>query len=255
MADFNWICPYCAYAQVVGSAKSDTDQRHICIGNLAEGSLSYRVFSIGCANIECRRLTFDLSVFPDVSRPDGFYQQDGKLPIFAQRLLPRSASKPQPDFIPFALREDYVEACEIKMLSPKASATLARRCLQGMVRDFCGIARSTLDQEIKELDRMVSAETAPQGVSSESVQAIDQVRSIGNIGAHMERDINTIINVDSEEAQSLIDLIELLFDEWYSARNSRQMRLLRIADIAEQKRQAIADAREKQIALPAPATK
>ncbi len=102
---------------------------------------------------------------------------------------------------------------------------------------------------------MVSAGTAPQGVSSESVQAIDQVRSIGNIGAHMERDINTIINVDSEEAQSLIDLIELPFDEWYSARNSRQMRLLRIADIAEQKRQAIADAREKQIALPAPATK
>ena len=30
-------------------------------------------------------------------------------------------------------------------------------------------------------------------------QAIDAVRSIGNIGAHMEKDINLIVDVDPEE--------------------------------------------------------
>lgn len=38
-----------------------------------------------------------------------------------------------------------------------------------------------------------------------------QVREIGNIGAHMEADINVIIDVDPDEAQILIDLVELLF--------------------------------------------
>ena len=44
-----------------------------------------------------------------------------------------------------------------------------------------------------------------------SVDAIDAVRKIGNIGAHMERDINLIVDIDPNEAAILIGLIELLF--------------------------------------------
>ena len=55
--------------------------------------------------------------------------------------MPESDAKPQPEFIPEAIRQDYREACRIRDLSPKASATLARRCLQGMIRDFCAITR------------------------------------------------------------------------------------------------------------------
>ena len=67
-----------------------------------------------------------------------------------QRLLPKFASKPQPEYIPYALREDYDEACSICDLSPKAAATLVQRCLQGMIRDFCKINdKRTLNDEIK----------------------------------------------------------------------------------------------------------
>jgi hypothetical protein len=45
------------------------------------------------------------------------------------------------------------------------------------------------------------------------VEAIDIVRNIGNIGAHMEADINVIVDVDPDEAQTLIELIETLFLE------------------------------------------
>jgi hypothetical protein len=127
------------------------------------------------------------------------------------RLIPESSAVPQPDYIPEPLRADYYEACRIRDLSPKASATLARRCLQGMIRDFCGIAKGTLDAEIKALKDAVDADKAPRGVTHESVDAVDHVRRIGNIGAHMEKDINLIIDIDPDEAQILIGLIETLF--------------------------------------------
>ena len=36
------------------------------------------------------------------------------------------------------------------------------------------------------------------------------VRKVGNIGAHMEKDINVIVDVDPDEAQHLIGLITFL---------------------------------------------
>ncbi|QYE36915.1 DUF4145 domain-containing protein [Polymorphobacter sp. PAMC 29334] len=191
-------------------------------------------------------------VLLDKATPNGYYIP-ASAPLFAKRVLPNGTSKPQPEYIPAALREDYIEACKIKDDSPKAAATLARRCLQGMIRDFCGIAKSTLDQEIKALDTMLSNGTSPLGVSAESILAIDQVRGIGNIGAHMERDINLIINVEPDEAQALIELIELLFEEWYVSRRKRQKNLERISEIATAKKKAIADGRgASALALPSP---
>jgi hypothetical protein len=129
-----------------------------------------------------------------------------------------------------------LEACKICDLSPKASATLARRCLQGMIRDFCNISKKTLFKEIEELISRVKKGKGPQSVSSESVDAIDHVRTIGNIGAHMEADINAIIDVDAGEAQVLIELIESLFDEWYVERQQRVDRFAKLGAIADENR-------------------
>lgn len=252
MTEFNWVCPYCNHAQVVGSARLDISTHHIYIDNLSDGSVSYTVGSVGCANNECKKLTLSFTLFSDRSIQAGYVRVSNKSDLLFRRLLPNGLAKPQPDFIPKPLREDYNEACEIAVLSPKAAATLARRCLQGMIRDFCGIAKDTLDQEIKTLDKMILEGTAPHSVSVESVQAIDQVRRIGNIGAHMEKDINLIIPVEFDEAQALISLLELLFDEWYVARESRGKRLTRIAEIAAEKRLAIASARGSQAILAPP---
>lgn len=116
---------------------------------------------------------------------------------------PTSSAKQYPDYIPKAIRDDYEEAYSIVNLSPKASATLSRRCLQGMIRDFWNIKKSKLADAINELQNKVT---------SSQWKAIDSVRKIGNIGAHMESDINTIVEVDSGEAEKLLKLIELLID-------------------------------------------
>ena len=85
--------------------------------------------------------------------------------------------------------------------------------------------------------RRVSAGQAPAGVQADSVEAIDHVRGIGNIGAHMEADINVIIDVDPDEAQVLIGLVELLFAEWYVAREQRKQGLEKLRTIAAEKKE------------------
>lgn len=165
------------------------------------GSFGIIARAIVCANTNCNRVTLDASVGRTIVNVNGIRSIGlGSNQIPSVRLLPESSGKPQPDFIPRPIREDYFEACKIRDLSPKASATLARRCLQGMIRDFCGITKARLIDEINELKAQVLAERAPKGVSDDSVEAIDAVRKIGNIGAHMERDIDLIIDVDPDEA-------------------------------------------------------
>ena len=166
-------------------------------------------------------------------------------------LLPESTAKPQPDYIPQALVADYAEACRIRDLSPKASATLARRCLQGMIRDFCKISKPTLNKEIEALRKAVEDNAAPAGVTPESVDGIDAVRKVGNIGAHMEADVNTIIDIEAGEAQILIGLVEMLFEDWYVARHKRAQRFASVKALAETKKMEIAEAKRK--ALPSPA--
>jgi len=119
-----------------------------------------------------------------------------------------------PNYIPEAIRNDYQEACAIINLSPKASATLSRRCLQGMIRDFWDIKESNLAQAIEKLEGKIPA---PQW------KVIDGVRRIGNIGAHMEKDINLIVDIEPDEAQKLIKLIEHLLEQWYINRHEQEL--------------------------------
>jgi hypothetical protein len=201
-----------------------------------------RVEAIKCLNDECQKLTLMISLFE--RQEQGHDWKVGERLRF-WRLMPESSAKPQPDFIPEAIRQDYYEACWIAELSPKASATLARRCLQGVIRDFCKIQKDTLFLEIKALRELLKAGTAPRGVSPESVDAIDHLRQIGNIGAHMEKDVNVIIDIDPGEAITLLELIETLFEEWYVARDEREKRFARVASISADKKAA-----KKQSAVP-----
>ena len=130
-----------------------------------------------------------------------------------KHILPFSSARECPEYIPLAIRDDYREARSIQTLSPKASATLARRCLQGMIRDFWGIAPDSLYHEIDSIkDR----------VSPDEWQSLHSIRSLGNIGAHMEKDVNLIIDIEEGEADAMLDLIELLLEDWYIRRHKQQ---------------------------------
>eukprot|EP00439_Symbiodinium_sp_Y106_P088730 s1_g1266.t1 len=110
--------------------------------------------------------------------------------------------------------------------------------MQGMIRDFCGIDERTLHLQINTLERLNDEGNAPKGVFDETIIALHNVRKIGNIGAHMEKDINLIVDVDPNEATILIELIETLFEEWYVARHQREQRFSKLNEIATDKEAA-----------------
>jgi hypothetical protein len=119
---------------------------------------------------------------------------------------PRSNAKVFPDYIPIQILTDYKEACLVRSLSPKASATLSRRCMQGMIRDYWGVCEKNLFAEIDAIKDKVDPRVWG---------AMDATRKIGNIGAHMENDVSLIIDIEPGEAEHLIRLIEYLLDSWY----------------------------------------
>lgn len=123
--------------------------------------------------------------------------------------IPDSLAKQFPDYIPESIRQDYEEAYKIVNLSPKASATLARRCLQGMIRDFWDVKdKPNLFQEISAIESMVSPF---------EWKVLNNIRKITNIGAHpyKDTDINLISDIEDHEAEKLLKVIEYFLQKWY----------------------------------------
>ena len=132
--------------------------------------------------------------------------------------IPRSSEKAQPYYIPEDVREAYHQACFLTEVSPKASAALARSCLQIMMRDFWSLTRPEQGNLASEFDR-ISPKLTPETVAS-----IDAVRQAGRIDDHLQEDTDRLVDADSVEARLLIALVEVLFVDWYTARRERQGR-------------------------------
>lgn len=234
----SWQCPYCNSHQIFSEENLHSTFQVLEVGDTEYGVVGITLVALRCVRVDCNRLKLD--VYLDNTNLDHWSQTySSKEHIRYWAILPDSKAKPQPDYIPKSIRDDYVEACLIVDRSPKASATLLRRCLQGMIRDFCGISKGRLFDEIASLRKLLDEGKAPHGVQHETLDAIDAVRGVGNIGAHMEKDISVIVDVEPGEAEALIQLIEMLFDEWYVARHERQARLKRVQEIAEGKKKII----------------
>ncbi|HFO2762563.1 TPA: DUF4145 domain-containing protein [Klebsiella pneumoniae] len=213
----SWTCPYCQHKAVITGNNRSTSTGYFDDGNI-NGPLKAIWVAITCLNDDCRKLSLDFYLIKnDLSEKT----------LKRWKLLPEGFVKPFPEYIPKPILDDYKEAVLIKNLSPKASATLSRRCLQGMIRDVWKVRPSRLVDEIKAIEDKVEA-----GMWA----AIDAIRNIGNIGAHMENDINVIVDVDPEEAEMLIGLLELLLQEWYVERHERQLRVEAITALAAEKK-------------------
>jgi hypothetical protein len=220
---YEWTCPFCDRGSIVTTANHFDDKVWFTIPN-AHGDRVIQVQFIVCPNPKCREFT--LTAWMYEYKKKATTREVGKC-LKHWPLIPPSKAKTFPSYVPKPILDDYVEACLVRDLSPKASATLSRRCLQGMIRDFWDIRKDRLIDEVIELKNRVDPLTW---------NAIDAVRSVGNIGAHMEKDINVIVEVDSDEAAKLIGLIELLIRDWYILRQERQAHLAEIVEIGNSKK-------------------
>lgn len=227
MDSFNWTCPYCNTKTTIIQSTNFSDEIHFYNSPSVDKYLGLRTTFTVCPNPECREYSINASLHRagyNGTLGREFLANDSLLQFW--NLKPQSFAQPQPEYIPEPIRSDYFEACNILTASPKASATLSRRCLQGMIRGFWKISKSRLKDEIDALEDKVDVETW---------SAIDSLRKIGNVGAHMEKDTNLIIDVDPDEAQLLIKLIEDLFVDWYVVRHERSERYKKLRESAENK--------------------
>lgn len=225
----SWTCPFCKRPTTITNEDMVGDDVQ-CLLKSDIGKVSVLVRYTVCPNEKCKRLSLFVALFSLKPKTAGYgYELDQ--PKHVWHLIPESTAKVYSDaIVPKVILEDYEEACKIVDKSPKASATLSRRALQGMIRDFWGIIRPkshkgkwTLYHEIQAIKNSIDPDVW---------EAIDAVRKIGNIGAHMEEEINLIIEVKPDEANKLIELIELLIEEWYINRFERKQRLVDIKKIA-----------------------
>ena len=223
--EFPWTCPYCNRDATITDSNYSSNS-HFFSNNSKDNELYLITRIIVCPNRNCKEYTISASLHKA-------YQDRLKnweplpQPLLHWNLKPQSQAKVFPSYIPKPILEDYEEACLIRDLSPKASATLSRRCLQGIIRDFQKITKKRLIDEIEALREKIDPLTW---------QAIDAVRHIGNIGAHMEEDINLIIDVEPQEASALIGLIEMLLKDWYIDRYEKEKQLKEIVAISESKK-------------------
>ena len=220
---FNWTCPFCGRHTTITADRVSVEDHRFFL-NSKHGPQYLRTTAVACPNEECKELALSASRGPYT--PSRYGDNDGPS-VETWSLRPRAVVRSFPDYVPQAIRDDYREACEIRERSPKASATLSRRCLQGMIRDFWGIQKDRLIDELKALQGVVDGATW---------NAIDALRKLGNIGAHMEKDVNLMVDVEPREAQLLVEMIETLIHEWYVVRHDRQQRLAAIVGVANAKR-------------------
>ena len=209
-----YICPYCGHAQAFSPSHIGDECGFAFHAEWAWCSSkkdAYIIYSFRCASKDCEKICVTAINAGTGEQVD---------------ILPQVTMKHCPEYIPEPIRRDYEEASLILERSPKAAATLLRRCLQGMIHDFWEIKEKNLNAEITRLKGKVSPTLW---------QAMDSLRKIGNIGAHMESDVNLIIDIEPDEAKKLLRLIEMLFEKWYVERHKEEVLLGEIVGIAEDK--------------------
>jgi len=222
-------CPFCEHhASITEGIDFEIFYDRLNIDNAYGHHLVFRTTAVVCPNPKCRNVAVTCAIakpmYPEISGA----AKAGKI-IQSWPLLPASRAKGLPAFVPRSIVQDYEEACMVEALSAKASATLSRRTVQQIIRDFFGVSEKTLYAEIQAIKGRLPADIWT---------AIDQLREIGNVGAHPEQDINIMVEVEPEEAAALIRLVEMLIEHTYVARERHNEALAEVAAIAAAKKAA-----------------
>ena len=194
-------CPHCL-------VEVNPSFQEIFLNTDSEGAWS--VFFMQCPNSICMKYIVDLAKGV-VAMNQGFPMN--KLGKITNRFTVRpfsSSRPPVPTEVGPQFADDYKEACLIFTFSPKASAALSRRCLQNILREKANIKKGDLSNEIQEV---IDSGRLPSHLS----ESIDAVRNIGNFAAHpiKSKSSGEIVEVESGEAEWLLDVLEALFDFYF----------------------------------------
>lgn len=218
-------CPYCGntYQVVFGQnvfAHLLADPGE----NVAEHSVIFLCPYAGCRKIE---IYVDAGTFPPSLKGKSEaerHKMRADLPntFFRHRLLPLyigGKDEYRTQQIPADIFRDYDEACRLLQVSPNASATYARRCIQNMIRQRFKIKPGKLQNEISTLG------AHPAQIRQEVIDALESVRKMGKFKALPDDDVKVIVDISAGEARRIVEIIEILLYDWYIAPEEHNRRL------------------------------
>ena len=115
--------------------------------------------------------------------------------------------------VPDDFKNDYLEACEVLLVSPRSSATLSRRILEAVLREQ-GYRQSRISEQI---DAVRNESVPDKKLPTVLLRIIDAVRQFGNFSAHEKKSLRTlqIIDVEPGEAELCVEIVEGLFEHYY----------------------------------------
>ena len=112
-----WRCPYCDRDQMVSDETRHANWASLPVGKSVHGFLAIQYLAIRCANPKCNEVMIRTWLKQaQVNRADEWFLTANEIQQWLLR--PDSLAKPQPDYIPAPLREDYAEACLIRDREP-----------------------------------------------------------------------------------------------------------------------------------------
>jgi hypothetical protein len=153
-------------------------------------------------------------------------------PLLELSLYPFHNERPVSKEVPASIADDYKQATRISKISTKASATLARRCLQATLRNkFPEMGKKpNLKQEI---DWVIDN----GGLDDEINEVLHKLRDAGNFGAHPSEDgLTEIYDLSQEDLEACFLLLDHLFDIFYVQPAKRKEKLSKLKNIPSSKK-------------------
>jgi hypothetical protein len=166
---------------------------------------NYQIRQGNCS--ECDGLIVFLDKGTLRNEQDGLFHYESLAVDTAKMIFPFNTIQKLEREIPDIYKDNFLEACNVLPISPKASAALSRRILQQILHDEYKIKRKNLVEEIEEFLKNPN-------IPSYVKDAVDAVRHYGNFAAHPTKDTSTgeIVEVETGEAEWLIEVLEYIFD-------------------------------------------
>lgn len=150
-------------------------------------------------------------IFVKIGQHTGLYQE--RIDEYRQVVPVAGSFDPAPVEVPATIAADYTEASLVLQISAKASAALARRCLQAILAAQ-GYAGKNL---VNQVEAVLNEKDTTKALPTPIRENIDAIRSFGNFSAHPITDLTTlqVVEVEDGEAEWCLSILLDLFDHYY----------------------------------------
>ena len=108
----NWSCPHCGHFQTATDRDFANGHIDFHMTETAWGNIRVEGAAACCANPQCRLPMVHIDIGEAEGTPNGRRFKLAKELFVSRRMIPESSAKPQPEYIPASLRDDYLEACK-----------------------------------------------------------------------------------------------------------------------------------------------